>query len=182
MGFDASGRLYKQKIDELREYMEWKDLDPITCKKIFKYYDLKYQGKYFEENNIFDDLNESLRMEIAVHNCKELVRRVPFLNRQQRDGRDELFLGRIASALVSCYYVAGDVLFFQGQMGEDMYFILSGMVYVLVNGKRVTSMSEGAFFGEPPYKPEHQQTSINSLGMYFNKFAGSSRMSKNEFT
>ncbi|KAI8609414.1 cyclic nucleotide-binding-like protein [Chytriomyces sp. MP71] len=148
IGFDASGRLYKQKIDELRDYMQWKDLHPTTRKKILKYYDLKYNGKYFEENTLLNDLNDSLRMEIAVHNCKMLVRKVSFLNREQNDGRDELFMGRIASALRSSYFVAGDVLFIQGQMGEEMYFILSGSVNVLVNGKRVVSLTEGAFFGE----------------------------------
>ncbi|KAJ3053579.1 Potassium voltage-gated channel sub H member 7, partial [Rhizoclosmatium hyalinum] len=42
MGFDASGRLYKQKIDELNEYMSWRSIDPITQKKLLDYFALKY--------------------------------------------------------------------------------------------------------------------------------------------
>ncbi|KAI8622377.1 hypothetical protein BC830DRAFT_673488 [Chytriomyces sp. MP71] len=148
MGYDASGRAYKQKIDELQEYMQHKSLAPITRRKILKYYNLKYRGKYFEETALLKDLNDSLRMEIAAHNCRELVRKVPFLNRTQSDGRDELFMGRIASELVPCHYVAGDMVFIQGQLGKDMFFILRGSIHVLVSGKRVAILSEGSFFGE----------------------------------
>ncbi|KAJ3349614.1 anaphase-promoting complex subunit Hcn1 [Entophlyctis luteolus] len=49
MGFDASGRFYKQKIDELHEYMHWKDISHTTKRKVAKYYEIKYRGKFFEE-------------------------------------------------------------------------------------------------------------------------------------
>ncbi|KAJ3107277.1 hypothetical protein HK100_003609 [Physocladia obscura] len=110
-------------------------------------------------------MNESLRMEIAAQNCRELISKVPFLRREQNDGRDELFTGRIAGALLPCYYVAGDVLFVQGEIGGDMvlkkvfylnpnlkkdekYFCLTGKLHVLIGGKRVTVLRDGAFFGE----------------------------------
>ncbi|KAI8618159.1 hypothetical protein BC830DRAFT_20182 [Chytriomyces sp. MP71] len=147
MGYDASGRLYKQKIDELQDYMRHKNLAPVTRRKILKYYDFKYRGKYFEESALLQDLNESLRMEIATHNCRELVRKVPFLFRLQNDGRDELFVSKIASALQACHYIAGDVVFVQGQMGDDMFFILRGSLHVIVGGKPVATLTEGSFFG-----------------------------------
>ncbi|KAJ3295627.1 hypothetical protein HDU79_008816 [Rhizoclosmatium sp. JEL0117] len=148
MGFDASGRLYKQKVDELKEYMRWKCLNPVTQRKVLKYYELKYRGKYFEEGSLLNEMNESLRMEIAVHNCRELISKVSFLKREQHDGRDDLFAGCIATALQPCYYVPGDILFLQGEIGADMYFLLSGSLNVLISGKRVAQLKDGAFFGE----------------------------------
>ncbi|KAJ3021547.1 UNVERIFIED_CONTAM: anaphase-promoting complex subunit Hcn1 [Siphonaria sp. JEL0065] len=148
MGVDASGRLYKQKLDEVREYMRWKDLGPTTRRKMLKYYELKYRGKFFEENTLLNEMNDSLRMEIAAHNCRELISKVSFLRREQNDGRDELFIGRIAIALVACFFVPGDIIITQGEMGNEMYFIMSGTVNVIAGGKRVTSFKEGAFFGE----------------------------------
>ncbi|KAJ3350672.1 anaphase-promoting complex subunit Hcn1 [Entophlyctis luteolus] len=148
MGYDASGRLFKQKVDELKEYMTWRSLEPITQRKIMKYFNLKYRGKYFDESSLLNEMNDSLRMEIAVHNCKELISKVPFLRRTQNDGRDDLFAGRIASALQPCYYVAGDVLFLQGEIGNEMFFCLSGKLHVIIGGRRVKMMGEGAFFGE----------------------------------
>ncbi|KAJ3264655.1 hypothetical protein HDU77_007846 [Chytriomyces hyalinus] len=148
MGIDASARLYKQKVDELKEYMRWKDLDPTTRRKVMKYYELKYRGKFFEETTLLNEMNESLKMEIAVHNCKELISKVSFLNRHQKDGRDDLFIGRIATSLVPCYFVPGDIIIFQGEIGNDMYFMLSGSVSVIVGENRVSSLNEGSFFGE----------------------------------
>ncbi|KAJ3399078.1 hypothetical protein HDU80_008305, partial [Chytriomyces hyalinus] len=136
MGIDASARLYKQKVDELKEYMRWKDLDPTTRRKVMKYYELKYRGKFFEETTLLNEMNESLKMEIAVHNCKELISKVSFLNRHQKDGRDDLFIGRIATSLVPCYFVPGDIIIFQGEIGNDMYFMLSGSVSVIVGENR----------------------------------------------
>ncbi|KAI8827808.1 cyclic nucleotide-binding-like protein [Chytriomyces cf. hyalinus JEL632] len=148
MSIDASARLYKQKVDELKEYMRWKDLDPTTRRKVMKYYELKYRGKFFEETTLLNEMNESLKMEIAVHNCKELISKVSFLNRHQKDGRDDLFIGRIATSLVPCYFVPGDIIIFQGEIGNDMYFMLSGSVSVIVGENRVSSLNEGSFFGE----------------------------------
>ncbi|KAI8619804.1 hypothetical protein BC830DRAFT_1225812 [Chytriomyces sp. MP71] len=167
MGIDASGRLYKQKLDEVREYIRWKNLGPTTHQKLLKYYELKYRGKFFEEGTLLNDMNDSLRMEIAAHNCRELISKVSFLRREQGDGRDELFLGRVATSLVACFFVPGDVIFTQGevtrmisigtarslipsmfQMANEMYFIMSGVVNVIVHGKRVASFKDGAFFGE----------------------------------
>ncbi|KAJ3380259.1 anaphase-promoting complex subunit Hcn1 [Entophlyctis sp. JEL0112] len=147
MGVDASGRLYKQKIDELNDYMRWKDLSEMTRRKVLKYYEIKYRGKYFEEATLLNEMNDSLRMEITTHNCRQLISKVPFLKREVGDGRDELFLGRIAAVLSPCYYVAGDVVITAGDVGSEMFFILAGTVCIIVNGSRVGSLSEGSFFG-----------------------------------
>ncbi|KAJ3077985.1 anaphase-promoting complex subunit Hcn1, partial [Rhizoclosmatium hyalinum] len=120
VGFDASGRLYKQKLDELREYMRWKDLAPGTRRKVLKYYELKYRGKYFEEAALLNDMNDSLRMEIAAQNCRDLIAKVKFLRRNENDGRDELFVGKVAAEFIPCYYVTGDTIFTQGQAGTEM--------------------------------------------------------------
>ncbi|KAJ3129810.1 hypothetical protein HK100_008397, partial [Physocladia obscura] len=147
MGYDASGRMFKQKVDELKEYMSWRQLDATTQRKVLKYFHLKYREKYFDELALLNEMNESLKNEIAAHNCKELISKVPFLRREQQDGRDDLFIGRISSALEPCYYIAGDVLFVQGEVGRDMYFCLSGTLHVIIGGKRVAVLGDGSFFG-----------------------------------
>ncbi|KAJ3239783.1 hypothetical protein HDU81_005281 [Chytriomyces hyalinus] len=148
IGMDASGRLYKQKIDELKEYMGWKDLDDITRRKVLKYYELKYRGKFFEEATLLNEMNDSLRMEIAAHNCKQLISKVGFLHREMGDGRDHVFLGRIATALSAVYFIPGDIIISAGDMGSEMFFILKGTVNIMVNGAKVGQLVDGAFFGE----------------------------------
>ncbi|KAJ3285784.1 anaphase-promoting complex subunit Hcn1 [Rhizoclosmatium sp. JEL0117] len=148
IGFDASGRQYQQKIDELTEYLTWKNIDQPTKQKLLDYYEFKYRGKYFEEEHLLASLNDSLRTELACITCKELIEKVPFLKREMRDGRDTLYLGKIATALRPLYVVAGDYIIQQGETATDMYFLLAGSVNILVNGNQVAQFEEGTFFGE----------------------------------
>ncbi|KAJ3126455.1 anaphase-promoting complex subunit Hcn1 [Nowakowskiella sp. JEL0407] len=147
-GLDSSGRQFRQKMDEVNEYMSHKKLSDTLKMRINQYYELKYRGKYFDETGIMHELNESLRTEIAKHNCSALIKKVPFLNREKKDGRDDLFMCRIANALKPVYYINGDVIFEQGRVGNEMYFILSGLVEIVVNSKVVGKLTDGAFFGE----------------------------------
>ncbi|KAJ3196571.1 anaphase-promoting complex subunit Hcn1 [Irineochytrium annulatum] len=115
VGLDPSGRLYHQKMDELIEYLNWKKIGQPTREKVLEYYQVKYRGKFFEERSLLNDMNDALKREIAMHNCKNLIEKVPFLRRSANDGLDEIFLGRIASALIPTYYVLGDNVVRQGE-------------------------------------------------------------------
>ncbi|ORY39549.1 hypothetical protein BCR33DRAFT_720012 [Rhizoclosmatium globosum] len=148
ISFDASGRLYRQKIDELTDYLNWKNIDGKTKRRLLEYYEFKYRGKYFEEKSLLNDMNSSLRMELATFNCSTLIEKVPFLKRQMGDGRDNIYLGRIATALNPVFYIPGDFIVIQGEQATEMFFIQSGKVNIVVSGKTVTSFTEGAFFGE----------------------------------
>ncbi|KAI9343537.1 hypothetical protein BDR26DRAFT_858279 [Obelidium mucronatum] len=141
ISYDASGRNYRQKIDELTEYLTWKNIDQITQRKLLSYYELKYRGKYFEEKNLLADMNDSLRMELSSINCKQLIEKVPFLKREMNDGRDNIYLGKIATALNPLYFIPGDCIVNQGRASERN-------VSILVNGNMVSSISDGSFFGE----------------------------------
>ncbi|KAJ3265704.1 hypothetical protein HDU77_004234 [Chytriomyces hyalinus] len=148
MSLNPSGRLYNQKVEELLDYVQWKKLDTETSEKLISYYETKYRGKYFEEDSLLAELNESLRADISLHNTRNLIEKVPFLRREEGDGRDEIFFHRIATVLRSCYYIPGDFITKQGDSGLDMFFILSGKVNVFVNGHKVVSLYDGAYIGE----------------------------------
>ncbi|KAJ3108758.1 Potassium/sodium hyperpolarization-activated cyclic nucleotide-gated channel 4 [Phlyctochytrium planicorne] len=147
-GIDASGKIYRQKLDELNDYMKWKKLPEHLKVKMRHYYNLKYRGKFFEEHSLLDTLNESLRNEIAMYNCRDLIDQVPFLQREVDDGRTQSFVGRIAKSMVACFYVKGDVICTEGELGMEMYFIVSGQVNVIVNKRRCAVLKDGQFFGE----------------------------------
>ncbi|KAI8621375.1 hypothetical protein BC830DRAFT_1163823 [Chytriomyces sp. MP71] len=148
LAINPSGRLYTQKIGELKDYIRWKNLSEETEAKLLEFYETKYHGKYFEEDSILTDMNDSLRAEVTLHNTQNLIKRVPFLQRAENDGRDEIFFGRIAMALHARHFIPGDFVLKQGDNAYDMYFILTGKVDVLVDGRRVVSLVDGAYFGE----------------------------------
>ncbi|KAJ3291592.1 anaphase-promoting complex subunit Hcn1 [Rhizoclosmatium sp. JEL0117] len=148
IAYDSSGRMYRQKIDELNEYLTWKKIDEVTKKKVLSYYEFKYRGKYFEEQTLLADMNNSLRMELASINARRLIEQVTFLKREMKDGRDSIYIGKMANALNVVYYVLGDFVFHQGENATEMFFIQTGKVNIIVNGKLVTTSSSGSFFGE----------------------------------
>lgn len=147
-GLDPSGRLYKERLESVNEYISYKKLSPSIKERVKQYYELKFRGKYFDENMILDELNLSLRKDIAMHNCRDLIAKVPFLQRTQNDGRDENFKRSIASALQPVYFIHGDRILEEGQIGQEMYFIDVGVVDIQVGGKIVGNLKEGSFFGE----------------------------------
>jgi hypothetical protein len=57
-----------------------------------------------------------LFQEIAIQDLKDLVNKVPFLRREKNDGRDDVFVARVATALQPEYYIAGDDIFKQGDV------------------------------------------------------------------
>ncbi|TPX52163.1 hypothetical protein CcCBS67573_g09927 [Chytriomyces confervae] len=148
LSFDTSGRLFNQKMDELKDYMKWKNVSDETRQRLITYYETKYRGKYFEEGSLLADMNDSLRTEVSLHNTRRLIEQVPFLRRMEKDGRNEIFYGRIAAALIACYYTPGDYITKQGDSGLEMYFILQGKVNIFIGDVKVTSLYDGAYVGE----------------------------------
>ncbi|KAI9330612.1 hypothetical protein BDR26DRAFT_871263, partial [Obelidium mucronatum] len=148
MSIDSSGRAYNQKMEELVDYIKWRKFSEETRQKLVQYYETKYRGKYFEEDGLLSDMNESLRMEVSLQNTRDLIVKVPFLRREGNDYRNEIFYSRVASALHVRYFIPGDCVIKQGELGSDMFFILSGKCDVLVDGDVKVSLYDGAYFGE----------------------------------
>ncbi|KAI9094133.1 hypothetical protein DFS34DRAFT_254950 [Phlyctochytrium arcticum] len=61
VGLDPPGRLYKEKVDQVNEYMMSKHLDESARRKVREFYHLKFHGKVFDEAAILEDFNPSLR-------------------------------------------------------------------------------------------------------------------------
>ncbi|KAJ3087619.1 hypothetical protein HK102_010644 [Quaeritorhiza haematococci] len=147
-GLNASSRLFRQKMDELNEYLDYKRVDDDLKSRVREYMEFKYRGKYFDENAILEELNNYLRDRIVVQKSLELVTKVPFLLRNANDGRDKIFIQKIAKCLKPAHYLKGDIIFEQGDEAHEMYFIFVGAVEIIVGGRAVGQLHEGAFFGE----------------------------------
>ncbi|KAJ3246309.1 hypothetical protein HDU78_007393 [Chytriomyces hyalinus] len=148
MCYDVPANVFRQKLAALEDYLAWRNLDRATSKKLVDYFHFKYQGRYFEEQSVLADMNESLQMELSLMHCKRYIEKVPFMNRNCADGRDDLFMGKIANALVSAFYLPGDVIVHQGERCTEMFFIQSGRVNLMQDGILEDSLSDGNYFGD----------------------------------
>jgi hypothetical protein len=59
---DTSGQLFKQKMEQINEYMQYIELDRHTRNQVNLYFNFKYSGgKYFDQEAITKELNYPLR-------------------------------------------------------------------------------------------------------------------------
>ena len=144
IGLDSSGRLFNEKIEEVNQFIEYKGFDDSTRKRLLDYYHFKYsRSKYFDEKKIMSELNEPLRQRIALQDCQGLIVRVPFFK-----DADDVFISQVVMILKLNHYLPQDNVIEEGTTGDQMFFIASGSLQVLVGGESIATLSTGRFFGE----------------------------------
>ncbi|XP_078279740.1 potassium/sodium hyperpolarization-activated cyclic nucleotide-gated channel 2 isoform X2 [Rhinoraja longicauda] len=131
--------VYKQ----VEQYMSFHKLPSDFRQKIHDYYEHRYQGKMFDEDNILGELNEPLREEIVNFNCRKLVASMPlFAN------ADPIFVTAMLTKLKFEVFQPGDYIIREGTIGKKMYFIQHGVVSVHTKGNKEMKLSDGSYFGE----------------------------------
>ncbi|KAJ3047985.1 hypothetical protein HK097_010981 [Rhizophlyctis rosea] len=144
ISLDSSGRMFQEKMDEVNQYIAYKNLDQSLRKRILSYYEFKYSNnKYFHESSILKELNEPLRQAVCIHNCRSFLLKVPFF----RDS-DNAFINQLVTSLTINHYLPGDIVIAEDTSGDDMHFIASGICEVITQGTVRARLTPGLFFGE----------------------------------
>ncbi|TRY84800.1 hypothetical protein DNTS_008978 [Danionella cerebrum] len=140
---DSSRRQYQEKYKQVEQYMSFHKLPADVRQKIHEYYEHRYQGKMFDEDNILGELSEPLKEEIVSFNCRSLVANMPlFAN------ADPNFVTAVLTKLKFEVFQPSDLIIREGTVGRKMYFIQHGRVSVLTRGNKETKLSDGSYFGE----------------------------------
>nr|XP_015910462.1 potassium/sodium hyperpolarization-activated cyclic nucleotide-gated channel 2-like [Parasteatoda tepidariorum] len=141
---DSSRRQYREKLKQVEEYMAYRKLPRQLRHRITTYFEHRYQGKFFNEEEILGELSERLREDVINYNCRSLVASVPFFA-----NADQNFVNDVVTKLRYEVFQPGDVIIKEGTLGTKMYFIQEGIVdIVMSNGEIATSLSDGSYFGE----------------------------------
>nr|XP_025035471.1 potassium/sodium hyperpolarization-activated cyclic nucleotide-gated channel 1 isoform X2 [Pelodiscus sinensis] len=134
-----NGMVYKQ----VEQYMSFHKLPADMRQKIHDYYEHRYQGKIFDEENILNELNDPLREEIVNFNCRKLVATMPlFAN------ADPNFVTAMLSKLRFEVFQPGDYIIREGAVGKKMYFIQHGVAGVITKSSKEMKLTDGSYFGE----------------------------------
>jgi len=141
---NSSASSYKEKLTQVKEYMDFCKVPQHLRNRIREYYEVKFQGKMFNEHAILNELNPLLREKVINYNCRSLVKSVDFLNAADTD-----FVSDLIAKLKFEVYLQADEIIREGSVGSHMYFINSGTVQVTTkNGMKPRYLSEGEHFGE----------------------------------
>ncbi|XP_034053047.1 potassium/sodium hyperpolarization-activated cyclic nucleotide-gated channel 4-like [Gymnodraco acuticeps] len=140
---DSSRRQYQEKYKQVEQYMSFHKLPADVRQKIHEYYEHRFQGKMFDEENILGELSDPLKEEIVSFNCRSLVANMPlFAN------ADPNFVTAVLIKLRFEVFQPSDFIIREGTVGRKMYFIQHGRVGVLTRGNKETKLSDGSYFGE----------------------------------
>ncbi|XP_044252718.1 potassium/sodium hyperpolarization-activated cyclic nucleotide-gated channel 1-like isoform X2 [Tribolium madens] len=140
----SSRNKYDNLIQEIAEYMNYKELPPPIKKRVFRYVEFKFQKNIFKEADILNTLSKILKQDILLHNCKKMVEKVDFFK-----GLPGSLILRLVTKLRSEIYLPNDLIVQAGIPGNAMYFIYVGSVAVYtINNQEICHLEDGSYFGE----------------------------------
>ncbi|KAG9334315.1 hypothetical protein JZ751_008297, partial [Albula glossodonta] len=151
---DSSRRQYQEKYKQVEQYMSFHKLPADVRQKIHEYYEHRYQGKMFDEENILGELSEPLKEHSAIISSAlflssgEATLPILVANMPLFANADPNFVTAVLTKLRFEVFQPGDFIIREGTVGRKMYFIQHGRVSVLTRGNKETKLSDGSYFGE----------------------------------
>ncbi|XP_026727191.1 potassium/sodium hyperpolarization-activated cyclic nucleotide-gated channel 3-like [Trichoplusia ni] len=140
----GSSLRYHGLMNQVEEYMKYRQFPTVLKKRVFAFYQYRYQGRYFKEEADLNCLSDELRDEIKLHTCRTLVNKVKLF-----EGVPANVVGTVLGCLRPEVFLSNDLVVRAGDIGDCMYFIATGTVAVYsLKGVEVCHLEDGTHFGE----------------------------------
>lgn len=147
---DSRSQKSREKMEEVRDYLREKNVPSQLWNRVHKYYEYLFTVKsVYDEDAILSELTPALRNEVVLFLNRDIIETIPFF-----EGQDDLFKAHVGSALTPQFFPPGEVVFHEGEVGSEMYFLVRGTLEVVgtnkTTGEEVVfkEMGEGSYFGE----------------------------------
>ena len=147
LGVDQSGQEYTMKLDVWKQYFSYRQLPRDLRERVLNYYEHRWHTrKIFNEEQLLGQLNSALKTDAHMHNCRNLLDTVPLFSLVPH-----AVISELVKRLKFHGCLSGELIYCDGQVAEEMYFISSGRVEILhPDGDLITVLGEGSYFGEFP--------------------------------
>lgn len=145
-GKDPAKIAFQQNIEQLRSFVQNRDLPLHLQQKIRNYYAYLWEKKMgYDESTFLNNLPHSLREEVSLHLKRKMLDTIPLFKNM-----GDAFLNDICVTLKTEIYTPGDMIISQGDEGHIMYLIIKGKVDVFKNEtpEEKFVLDEGSFVGE----------------------------------
>ncbi|KAL0488021.1 hypothetical protein AKO1_015223 [Acrasis kona] len=156
LSMDRNDQIFRDKIDNLREYLKYRSVSSNLQQDSKKFYTILQRGKKgIDFEQVIGDLDIAVKRKIAQYLHKDLVAHVPLFKKC-----GDLFVEAICQKLKYTLLLKGYYCVTAGDKGREMFFIGKGSVQVVsADGKVVyATLREGAFFGEIALVEETRRT------------------------
>jgi CRP-like cAMP-binding protein len=145
---DSVAEMKKSQMDSINHYLTFHSVPKNLRNKIRDYYDyLWLSGQSIHDKNLFDQLPESLNLQLDLSLKRKLIEGVPMFKEIS-----PLSVLAIIRKLSHTIAIPEEVIMRQGEQGDCMYFLMRGQADAYLElpagAKHLTTMSDGAVFGE----------------------------------
>ncbi len=141
---DVARSSYQRRLDEVNAYMRAQRIPADLQDRVRGYYSYLWEKQRgVSANAILENIPGSLSQEILLFLNREVVNRVELFK-----DADELFIREAVQLLRPRVFLPEEYIIRQGEFGDSMYFLTSGEVRIIVDGKELVRLGPGSPFGE----------------------------------
>ena len=137
---------FSKKMAIVNAFLAYRAIPKELDKRIRAYYHYIWENRLdHDEDEVINDLPDSLQTEVAIFLRKPLISKVPLFRDAGKNFHQE-----VVHFLNIHVYMPGDIVVRKGDRGDSMFFISKGHVKVLDGGEEdsLAVLGEGSFFGE----------------------------------
>ena len=124
--------MVEQKMQAVKEYLEWRELPKDLVIRIRRYYEHYYTKRaIFNETEILSDLSPELKSEAVQQILSGLMGKLPLFNKLSLDFKRALF-----PLLTPMPLAEDETIYRKGEASTDIYFLITGSVSAMRNGMK----------------------------------------------
>jgi|LauGreDrversion2_2_1035103.scaffolds.fasta_scaffold04374_2 CRP-like cAMP-binding protein len=143
---DRQGAEAEEKLDQVKEYMRFRNLPRDLVVRMRRYYTYFYSHKtVFDESDILGNLTPSLRYEVVTYALKETIQCIPLFK-----ALDPEFQAEVFPLLKPMSASPREIIFSRGDRPDGLFFLLKGQVDVIssFDGRVLYRVGPHRYFGE----------------------------------
>ena len=131
-------------LEQLKVFVNYRNIPFSLQKKISDYYTYIWKKKLgFDESVFLSGLPQGLQNEVSIHLKREILEKIPLFK-----GVSDNFLRDVSLHMRPIVCVPGECVFNEGDIGNEMYFVIRGKLAVVINNETLSVLTDGDFFGE----------------------------------
>ncbi|EKJ85153.1 cyclic nucleotide-binding domain-containing protein [Leptospira meyeri] len=161
---DISRVTFQEKLNTIDSFIKYKKLPPNLANRIRSYYVNLWENKHgIDETEIWNQLPSGIKIDVSMFLHNHLISVVPFFKNAPEELKREVVL-----ELKPSFYMKGDVIFREGDVPHNMYFLSKGHVEVIKenSGELLATLNSGSFFGEMSLIDDSLRTATIRAGSY----------------